>query len=101
MEMSGQLHAPAALFPGKVPRCQFIMGAGCAPEAGRMFRKINKFNVQRINECALIEGVCSHIANDRHVSAVLTAIFSVSQTVAIKHTTNSEIYTGDTTWCSG
>jgi hypothetical protein len=46
MEMSGQLQASAALFPGKVPRCSFY-GAGWAPETVRKFWKMKKFNVQK------------------------------------------------------
>jgi hypothetical protein len=34
MEMSGQLHAPAALLPGKSPWYQWIGGSWVGPRAG-------------------------------------------------------------------
>jgi len=44
MEMSGQLHAPAALSPGKEALLPIGYEAGWAPELGWSWRRKEKFS---------------------------------------------------------
>jgi hypothetical protein len=47
MEVSGQLHAPAALLSGKQPPGTHIIGDGMGPRAGvNVMDKINLYELQ-------------------------------------------------------
>jgi hypothetical protein len=94
MGVSGQLHAPASLYPGKGPPVPIVQEAGWAPEpVWTLLLKLKKksnshltFNVKNKGKHITVKLVmCQHITN-------LMKLLSVARLIDLK--TDNTLYRG-------